>query len=79
MCKFCDTMEQSNRALQSHNTSCQNSKYPKLKQELKSALLVKSWRADEPKRNATYNTFTHGGRGYQLNFCPECGRKIKGE
>lgn len=50
------------------------------KYEYTVALVIRSWQLSiRSKRDACRITdYRNQGIGYKLNFCPECGRKLKG-
>ena len=50
------------------------------KYEYTVALVIRSWQPSiKSKRNASRITdYRNQGIGYKLNFCPECGRKLRG-
>lgn len=50
------------------------------KYEYTVALVIRSWKPSiRSKRDACRITdYRNQGIGYKLNFCPECGRKLKG-
>ena len=62
MCKFCKQLEQVK------DTDRYYSK-PNCKTEYKSAFLTYNYYKEYPTGTCTYG-------GYELNFCPECGKKI---
>lgn len=44
------------------------------------AIVVRHWFTKRGKRSAGRTVqFWKRGRGYPLNYCPECGRKLTGE
>ena len=72
-CEFC-------RAYRSYTTlgGLHTKDDPPLLQECTVALVVRSWTKEKGKRNAGRITdYRNQGIGYTLNYCPECGRKIK--
>ena len=47
-----------------------------LMQEIKVAIVVRTWRKGNKKMAGRTTDYRYRGCGYALNFCPECGRKL---
>lgn len=76
-CKFCESYQSWKNI---HKDS--NRRYPKdekMRHEYSVALLIHSWDPKySSKRHAGRTTdYRNKGMGYKLNYCPECGRKLK--
>lgn len=78
-CKFCESYESWHNIHESYNQK--RPKEERSKYEYTAALIIRSW---IPK----VRTKRHAGRtidcrnqgiGYELNYCPECGKRLKGE
>ena len=77
MCKFCESLESWKNIHEFHNQDI--TKAEKMKHEYTVALLIHSWCPKyKTKRQASRTTdYRNQGLGYKLNYCPECGRKLK--
>ena len=75
-CKFCASLESRKKC---ENFWLEREKEP-FKYEYTVALVIRSWKPSiRSKRDACRTTdYRNQGIGYKLNFCPECGRKLKG-
>lgn len=68
-CKFCEGLEM----WKSINQRNKDFAY-----EYKTAIVIRSWFKEHGKRSASRITdYRWRGIGYKLNYCPECGRKLK--
>ena len=78
MCKFCESLESWQNIHEFHNQDI--TKDEKMKHEYTVALLIHTWCPKyKTKRQASRLTdYRNKGLGYKLNYCPECGRKLKG-
>ena len=73
-CKFCESLESHKKC---ENFWLEREKEP-FKYEYTAALVIKQWLPSIGKKSAGRTTdYRNQGLGYKLNFCPECGRKIK--
>lgn len=77
-CKFCESLQDWRDIY-----AIDNMKLPKeerIKQEYTVALLIYSWCPKyKTKRQAGRTTdYRNQGLGYKLNYCPECGKKLRG-
>lgn len=73
-CKFCKELEMAISSAEKWN---ENDVKP-LFYEYTVALVSHYWTKERGKENAGRTTdYRHKGLGYELNFCPECGKKIK--
>lgn len=82
-CKFCEAMK-ANRQIEeisrSWMTDSERKQYGKYTVEYTVAIVKRSWYTKMGKSNSGRNTeYRYRGLGFKLNFCPECGRKLKGE
>ena len=74
-CKFCENLTGYKKIENFFNEREQEP----FKYEYTVALVIKQWLPSKGKRRAGRTTdYRNQGLGYKLNFCPECGRKIKG-
>lgn len=74
-CKFCDAMRSS---LQADAVSDAWITDAELYHEYSVAIVRRTWTKAGGKRNAGRVTdYRYKGCGYKLNYCPECGRKLK--
>ncbi len=82
-CKFCEAMK-TNRQIEhisnSWMTDSERKQYGKYIIEYTVAIVKRSWHKKMGKKNS-YRTveYRYRGLGFKLNFCPECGRKLRGE
>ena len=77
-CKFCESYE-----MWKHIHEFDNLKLPKeerSKHEYTVALVIHSWKPKHRTKRQAGRTvdYRNQGLGYKLNYCPECGRKIRG-
>lgn len=77
-CRFCEAYELNKRV------SSFKAARPELyggyhwKSEITVAIVVHDWTKEQGKKNAGRTTdYRYRGLGYKLNYCPECGRKLK--
>ena len=69
MCKFCDRLDA---------IIYFDKQEKELSREYTAAIVTRSWRKDQGKRCSSRSvSFRNQGIGFDLNFCPECGRKLK--
>lgn len=77
MCAFCEAMEH-NKKLDEISNGIKEEYLPKRYYEYTVAIVRRSWTKERGKRHAGRVTdYRNQGIGYQLNYCPECGRKLK--
>lgn len=70
-CEFCENLE-FQKVLDSANNEIINA--------YSVAFVVRSWtEAKGEERAGRITDYRDKGKGYQLNYCPECGRKIEEE
>ena len=78
MCKFCEAYESW------HNIhEFDNQKRPKderTKYEYNVALVIRSWIPKYKSKNRAGRMvdYRNKGIGFKLNYCPECGKRLKG-
>jgi len=74
-CKFCDLYD----FLKSIENECLEDGEEKTKYDYTIALVTHSWKPSIRKKKDAGRTvrYRHNGFGYKLNFCPECGRKLR--
>lgn len=71
-CEFCDTLEVHHYA--------DNLPTPdgiKLLHEYRVALVCRSWKKGNKLHAGRTTDYMRAGRGYPLNYCPECGRPLR--
>jgi len=74
-CKFCENLTNYKKI---DNFFRKREKEP-FKYEYTVALVIKQWLPSKGKRRAGRTTdYRYQGLGYKLNYCPECGKKLKG-
>ena len=74
-CKFCESLAEHK---QIENFWLDRKDKEPFKYEYTVALVIKEWLPSKGKRRAGRTTdYRYQGLGYKLNFCPECGRKVK--
>lgn len=75
ICKFCDCLQGNKRLDREFNIDKEPSR--KLHHSYTAALISHSWTSQYGKRNACRSLYYRNrGLGFELNFCPECGKKI---
>ena len=79
MCKFCESLENWQDIHKFDNAHAP--KDEKKKHEYRVALLIYSWcPKHKTKRQASrLADYRSKGLGYKLNYCPECGRRMRCE
>lgn len=73
MCKFCEAMESHRKIgtiLKRHD--------PDLDYRYSVAIVMRSFRKGQRGCRNSGTDYRYRGCGYDLNFCPECGRPLKG-
>ena len=73
-CKFCEAMDDWKKA-----ESVGTRFWPeKIMREYKSAIVIRTWTKEKGKKHAGRSTdYRRNGIGFDLNYCPECGKKLK--
>ena len=82
-CKFCESL-QAHRNLYAFEALKQSKEerkaYGKHMSEYSAALIVRHWYKKQGKKHAgRIVDFKYRGVGYELNYCPECGKEITKE
>lgn len=73
VCELCDSLNQMKKYAREDNKG--RDKDSKLKYAYNVALVQHMWTKRKGKRNASRGTdYRNQGIGYQLNYCPECGK-----
>lgn len=49
----------------------------KLLHEYRAALVCRRWKKGNKRHAGRITDYMRAGRGYPLNFCPECGRPLR--
>lgn len=82
-CMFCEAMKIKHEVadfMREKQSPEELEKYGEYKTEYAVAIITRSWYSKSGKKHATRTTdYMYTGLGYKLNYCPECGRKIKDE
>ena len=77
-CTFCgrlDEWREMNKLMRQDAREAGRGDY---RHEYKVVLVIRSWHADRPKRRAGRTVdFRNMGIGFELNYCPECGRYLR--
>ena len=71
MCKFCETMESHRKVdaiLKEHD--------PDMEHRYSVAIVTRIFFKGRKGCQGASTDYRHLGCGYELNFCPECGRKL---
>lgn len=80
-CKFCEAMKvnrQVEKISESWQTDEERKKYGRYITEYSVAIVKRSYYQKIGKRKSGRNVqFRYRGLGYELNYCPECGRKLE--
>ena len=80
-CNFCkDLKEIENRYMMTNDgqTYGEIEEYGEWMQELTVAIVERNWYQKRGKRSASRTIhFKNQGIGFALNFCPECGKRLK--
>lgn len=72
-CKFCKALQTYKSIRQFNNANFE----PKLYDEYNVALVIRSWTKGNKRTAGRITDYRYRGVGYQLHFCPECGRKVQ--
>ena len=48
-----------------------------LEREIKVAMVIRTWRPGYKRQAARETDYRNQGCGYALNYCPECGKRLK--
>lgn len=76
-CEFCEDYTSKKISYKVVRKMQLKQKVEPIKREFTVAIVELTW--IKSKKNAGRTTdYRHLGLGYKLNFCPECGRKLKG-
>ena len=77
-CIFCDFYEHYKRVDRYIRQEAKKTKSMIINHEYSVALVERAWENGTSKRNSNRAThYKNKGIGYDLNFCPECGRQLK--
>ncbi len=81
MCKFCEAMadnKEVEKTARSWATDAELKQFGRWMTEYTVAILKRSWYQKKGKKNASRTIqYRSNGLGFELNFCPECGRKLR--
>ena len=79
-CNFCDRLNLAKWVEAVIAADRKGEKMPRIYREYKVAIVQRSWTKEKGKRNSSRSIFyKNRGVGFDLNYCPECGRKLKQE
>ena len=82
-CKFCDAMRvnhQVEEISRSWSTDAELKQYGRYMIEYSVAIVKRSWYQKIGKRKAGRTVeFRYRGLGFELNYCPECGKKVRSD
>lgn len=77
-CQFCESYRSHKNV---HDFIRQHQEYygekSLLQYEICTAMVIKMWRPGYKRRASRETDYRSQGCGYQLNYCPECGKKLK--
>ena len=80
-CKFCEAMQchkQCDEISRSWATEAELKEYGRWMTEYSVAIVKRSWYKKKGRKRAGRSVdYRNKGLGYKLNYCPECGRKLK--
>ena len=80
-CMFCEVMKIKHGVvdfMREKQSPEELERYGEYKTEYAVAIITHSWYSKNGKKHAARTTdYRHMGLGYKLNYCPECGRKLK--
>ena len=80
-CKFCEAMKENRQVdeiSRSWSTDDELKRYGKYITEYSVAIVKRSYYQKKGKRKSGRTVqFRYRGLGYELNYCPECGRKLE--
>ena len=75
-CEFCENYTFKKLHYKVFRKMCLKENVEPTKKEFSVAIVEIQWR--NSKKNATRTTdYRHLGLGYELNFCPECGKQLR--
>ena len=81
-CRFCEAMESNRKVYKISSewlTDAERNQYGKYMIEYTVAIVKRTWYKKKGKATAGRTTqYRYRGIGFDLNYCPECGRKVKG-
>ena len=81
-CRFCEAMKSNHQAYEiscGWSTDAELKEYGKYMIEYTVAIVKRTWYKKMGKAKAGRTTqYRYRGIGFDLNYCPECGRKVKG-
>lgn len=83
MCRFCDELKdlkECHKIAQGWATDVELAEYGKYMQELTVAFVQRCWYQKKGKKLAGRTVhYRNKGLGFALNYCPECGKKLRGK
>lgn len=83
MCRFCEELEdlkECHKIAQRWATDAELTEYGKWMQELTIAVVERNWYQKKSKKSAERIVhYRNRGLGFALNYCPECGKKLRGK
>lgn len=82
-CRFCEAMESNRKVYKISSewlTDAERNQYGKYMIEYTVAIVKRTWYKKKGKATAGRTTqYRYRGIGFDLNYCPECGRKVKSD
>ena len=81
MCKFCEAMEDNKeveKTVRRWATDAELTQFGRWTTEFTVAILKRSWYQKKDKESASRTIqYRNNGLGFELNYCPECGKKLR--
>lgn len=75
-CKFCQTLDDHKEYVEKFAKKDESPEIGKYRIKFTAALVIHSWWTKVKNKNGRITDYMKNGRGYPLNYCPECGRKL---
>lgn len=72
-CQFCESLQRYKDIRTFNNVYFK----PRIYEEYNVALVVRSWTKGNKRTAGRTTDYRYRGIGFKLNFCPECGRRLK--
>jgi hypothetical protein len=83
LCKFCEALaeeKECHRVAQRWATDAELTEYGKWMAEYTVAIVIRDWYEKKGKKSAGRTVYYRNqGLGFALNYCPECGKKLRGK
>ena len=79
-CAFCRRVELERFAIRETNKYCKKHELEPILYEMAVAFVSHTWTKTKGKKRAGRTIdYRHLGLGYKLNYCPECGKRLRGK